>query len=75
MPKGRPVSALAIEMNRQNRLDLRALRRVEYGFHFDRIEVEGGRLNVGEKRLSSGAQDRADRGEEAERRRNDRLFF
>ena len=73
MPEGRPVGTLAVEVNGQDGFDIRSLWRVEDGFYLRRIEVEGGGFNVGQERLCSGAEDGADRGEEAEGRSDDRL--
>ena len=64
--KGGEIGSLAVEMHRQKAADAGALRAIQDLFHRHGIQVEGGRIDVGQQRSGAGAQNRTDRGEKAE---------
>ncbi len=61
-----PVGGLAIEVNRQNRPNGGPGRRLQARPGSCGIQVERLRIDIRKQRLSAGAQNGADRGEEAE---------
>ena len=69
--KGGPVGALAVEMHGQNGSDGRAARAIQNRFDGGGLQIEGGRVDVGQQQRRSGAQNGADRGEKAEWRGDD----
>jgi len=69
----RAIGRLAVEMDRQDGTYGSAARSFEGLFDGLRGEIKGGRINIRQDGGGAGAEDSADRGEEAEGGGNDRV--
>src|SRR5580692_4426673 len=61
------VSALAVQMNREQRAKFVTLAAAQKGLHPSRIKIECARIDIGKHRTGAGPRDSAGGSEEAER--------
>ncbi len=71
--KSSPIGALAVEVYRQDGAKACSRRTIQDPLHCGGVQIEGRGVDVGQHGSGSGAENRADRGEEAERGGDDSL--